>query len=363
MLVFIRLFLNKTHRIISIFNNNIKLTIPLKYHIVFWLGYFTFNVIRWGSYFDDYGYSIKSNIVEFSIHIIIVYGNIFYLIPKLILRKRYKMYVASVILIMALVYIVRTALNYHFVTTEIYPEAFYPGKFFKFNYVLEVIIGEIYVITFVTSIKLMVDWFIEKKRNENLAKLQLSTELKFLRSQIQPHFFFNTLNNLYALTLTKSDNAPQLVIKLSELMQYVLYEINESKANLLDEINHINNYIDIERLRFADRVESELNITGNIEDVKVPPLLFLSFIENCFKHGLKENDKLKIDMNFQLINKDYLVFRLSNNFNPDVNQDNNQGIGITNSKRRLKLLFFNDFELKTTIKETTYNLFLKIPIR
>ena len=86
----------------------------------------------------------------------------------------------------------------------------------------------------------------------------------------------------YALTLEKSNNAPRLVIKLSDLMQYVLYEVKSSKANLLEEINHINNYIDIERLRFKDRIESEMDITGDIGDVEVPPLLFLSFIENCF---------------------------------------------------------------------------------
>lgn len=262
-----------------------------------------------------------------------------------------------------LVYLVRTGLNYLLVTEEIWPEAQDSGKFLETNHIIAVVLGELYVIGFVTAIKVLIDWAIEKRRNEDLAKLQLSTELKFLRTQIQPHFFFNTLNNLYALTLKKSDNAPQLVIKLSEMMQYVLYDVKDSKASLLDEINHINNFIDIEHLRFEDRIESEMNITGNIEDVEVPPLLFLSFIENCFKHGLKENDKVKIDMSFEVAGKDYLKFKLSNNFNPNVNQDNKQGIGIANSKRRLNLLFFNDFELETNIKDATYNLFLKIPIR
>ena len=337
-------------------------TIPAKYHILFWLSYFTLNVIRWGSYFDDYTYSIKSNIVEFSLHIIIVYGNIFYLIPKLILRKRYKTYIACMLVILAMVFFIRTGLNLRFVTTEIYPEAYYPGKFFKFNYILEVIIGEIYVISFVTSIKLLYDWFIEKKRNQDLAKLQLSTELKFLRSQIQPHFFFNTLNNLYALTLKKSDDAPRLVIKLSDLMQYILYEVKSSKASLLREINHINNYIDIEHIRFKDRIESELDITGNIEDVEVPPLLYLTFIENCFKHGLKDNDIIKIKISFEVFDNGYLEFKLSNNFNPETNQNNKQGIGIANSARRLKLLFASNFVLESKTEGNMYNLFLKIPV-
>ncbi len=258
-------------------------------------------------------------------------------------------------------YLVRTGLNYLLVTKEIWPEAEEAGKFLETNHIIAVVLGELYVLGFVTAIKLLIDWPIELKRNEDLAKLQLSTELKFLRTQIQPHFFFNTLNNLYALTLTKSDEAPKLVIKLSDLMQYVLYEVKSSKASLLEEINHLNNYIDIEQIRFKDRIDLEMDITGNIEDVVVPPLMFLNFVENCFKHGLKENDTVKINMSFEVSKDNYLEFRLSNSFNPNTNQETKQGIGIMNTERRLKLLFANNFVLQTHIEEDTYNLFLKIP--
>ncbi len=330
--------------------------------MIFWLGYFIFNFVRWGSYFDDYWYSLKSNLVEFPIHIIIVYINIYYLIPKFILRKKYWTYIFSLAFMLAMVYLVRTGLNYLLVTKDIWPEAEDPAKFMELNHIIAVILGELYVIGFVTAIKLVIDWSIEKKRNEDLAKLQMSTELKFLRTQIQPHFFFNTLNNLYALTLKKSDNAPRLVIKLSDMMQYILYEVKSSKASLLEEINHINNFIDIERLRFKDRIESEMDITGDIEDVYVPPLLLLSFIENCFKHGLKENDKLNIKMSFNVLNG-YLEFNLSNNFNPNTIKDVNRGIGNENAKRRLNLLFSSNYVLESKEEGDIYNLFLKIPVQ
>lgn len=320
-------------------------------------------MIRWGSYFDDYWYSLKSNLVEFPIHIIVVYINVYYLIPKFILRKKYWTYISSLAGILILVYLIRTGLNYLLVTREIWPEAEDSGRFLELNHVIAVVLGELYVIGFVSAIKLVIDWSIEKRRNEDLAKLQMSTELKYLRTQIQPHFFFNTLNNLYALTLKKSDNAPSLVIKLSDMMQYVLYEVKSSKANLLQEINHINNFIDIERLRFEDRVDFEMDITGDIEDVEVPPLLLLSFVENCFKHGLKENDKITINMSFVINKKNYLEFTLKNSFNPDADHDEHHGIGITNAKRRLSLLFFNDYELETKVVDDTYSLFLKIPVK
>jgi LytS/YehU family sensor histidine kinase len=318
--------------------------------------------VRWGSYFDDYWYSLKSNLVEFPIHIIVIYINVYYLIPKFILRKKYRTYVFLLLLMLIMVYLVRTGLNYLLVTKDIWPEAEDPTKFMELNHIIAVVLGELYVIGFVSAIKLVLDWAIEKRRNEDLAKLQMSTELKYLRTQIQPHFFFNTLNNLYALTLKKSDNAPRLVIKLSNMMQYILYEVKSSKASLLKEIGHINNFIDIERLRFDDKVDSEMDITGNIEDVIVPPLLFLSFVENCFKHGMKENDNLRINMSFDISNNGYLEFTLVNSFNPKKTQDDSIGIGNENAKRRLKLLFSNNYILDSKIEGENYKLFLKIPV-
>ncbi len=346
----------------SIFNTKVRQTIALKYHILFWLSYFSFNVIRWGSYFNDFMYSLKTNLIEFPIHIIIVYFNVYYLIPKFVLRKKYWKYIGSIMIILVLVYIVRTGLIYFLVSKTLSPELERPVKFLDINHFIVVALGELYAVTFVTAIKLLVDWTIEKRRNEDLAKLQMSTELKYLRTQIQPHFFFNTLNNLYALTLKKSDNAPRLVLKLSDIMQYVLYEVVSSKANLLQEINHINNFIDIERMRFKDRIEFDMDITGEIDSIQVPPLLFLSFVENCFKHGLNGNDKVQVNMSFKALNNRYLEFNVSNNFNPEKYIEENHGIGIANAKRRLQLLFSNNFILETKIKGNIYNLFLKIPV-
>lgn len=263
---------------------------------------------------------------------------------------------------LALVYMIRTGLIYFLVTKNIWPEVGESGRFMELNHIIVVLLGELYVIGFVTAIKLLIDWSIEKRKNEDLAKLQMSTELKYLRTQIQPHFFFNTLNNLYALTLNKSDNAPRLVIKLSDMMQYILYEVKSSKASLIEEITHINNFIDIERLRFEDRVDAEMDITGDIEDADVPPLLLLSFVENCFKHGMKDNDHLKINMSFDMSNKGYLEVTILNNFNPKATKAETNGIGIENAKRRLMLLFSNNFVLETKVERDTYLVFLKIPV-
>ena len=146
------------------------------------------------------------------------------------------------------------------------------------------------------------------------------------------------------------------------MMQYVLYDIDGSETYLLNEINHINNYIDIERLRFYGKVDAEMDITGDIGDVKVPPLLLLSFVENCFKHGMKGNEKLKMRMSFKVLNTGYLEVILTNSFNPNSPKDDNRGIGNENAKRRLNLLFSNNFVLDSKIEGDTYKLHLKIPV-
>lgn len=344
---------------------NINRVIPIKYHILFWVAYFVFNIVRWGSYFNDYWYSLKSNLVEFPLHIIVVYIHIYYLIPKFILKKKYKRYVFLLITLLGIHYLIRTGLNYLLVTENIWPEAEGTQEAFTFNHIVAVVLGEIYVVALASAIKLTVDWVYERSRVEKLRAMQIKTELSFLKSQIQPHFFFNTLNNLYALTLEKSDVAPNVVLKLSDIMQYVLYEVKEPKISLFTEINYIQNYLDLERLRFGDHIQSETNIVGDIENVMVPPLLFLPFIENCFKHGTKDGTKMKVLISFERVKNKWIIFTVENSFNSfklSEQTNDKHGIGIKNVKRRLELLYKNEFELKNIVKDNKYRIELQIPV-
>ncbi|WP_243739364.1 sensor histidine kinase [Flavicella sediminum] len=260
---------------------------------------------------------------------------------------------------------VRTGLNYVLVTENIWPEAEGLQQVFTFNHIIAVVLGEVYVVALATSIKLIFDWVYELNRVEDLQKIQLKTELDFLKSQIQPHFFFNTLNNLYALTLEKSDVAPSVVLKLSDIMQYVLYEVKEPKIRLFTAINYIQNYLDLERLRHGDKIHCEMDIIGNIEDVEVPPLLFLPFIENCFKHGAKNSDRIYLTISFENEQDNWLIFKVENSFSQNTNKKNKpiHGIGIKNIQRRLELLFAANYEFHTKIVDQTFCVFLKIPLQ
>ncbi|PKV50302.1 histidine kinase [Aquimarina sp. MAR_2010_214] len=336
-------------------------TIKRKYHLYFWIIYFLFNVIRWGSYFNDYWYSLKSNLVEFPLHIILVYFNIYFLVPKYIFKKKYVYYVVFLCLSLGVHYMFRSGLNLLLVTEDIWPEV--EGRLapFGFNHIVAVAIGELYVVGLTSAIKYTVDFLIMQNKNRDLSELQYKTELKYLKAQIQPHFFFNTLNSLYALTIKKSDLAPNLVLKLSNFMRYVIYDTSKKKLPLLQEIDHIDNYIELEKMRYGDRVDSSVDINGNIDDVKVVPMLFLPFIENAFKHGLKNNDRMELLISFERFENE-LIFISKNNYEEESETKQLNGIGIKNVKRRLEILYPRKYTLNIAQKNNEYSILLKIPI-
>ncbi len=340
---------------------------PLVYHILFWIIYFSLNVIRWGNYFDDYTYSFWSNLVEFPIHIALVYLNLQYLMPKFI-PNRLKTYVLVLLLSVLVFSLIRIVLTYNFVTTDIWREASHQDSLFGINYIVAVMIGEIYVVGLTAAIKLGIDRVKFKSRASALEKINLETELALLKSQIQPHFFFNTLNNLYSLTLDKSDKAPETVLKLAALMRYVVYESKNKKVSLTREVKHIQNYIDLEKLRYGNDLEVNFNITGSLENHTITPILLLPFVENTFKHGVSNRlDKKPIAIAISIENNT-LTLATKNYINPDqeehmpLNGINHHGVGLQNTKRRLNLLFGNSYTLDIATTNELYTNTLKIPL-
>ncbi len=199
-----------------------------------------------------------------------------------------------------------------------------------------------------TAMKIVKNWFQQQQESVALEKSSMQSELKFLKSQINPHFLFNTLNNLYALTLKKSDNAPEIVIKLSEMMRYMLYECNEKRVPLQKEIKYIQNYLDLEKLRQGDRTDITFACKGDIGDQRIAPLMFIPFLENSFKHGANsriDNGYVHIDIDV----KQYkLNFKIINSKPPPVPNPGVRkvgGIGLMNVERRLNLIYPNAYKL------------------
>ena len=191
----------------------------------------------------------------------------------------------------------------------------------------------------------------------------MQSELKFLKSQINPHFFFNTLNNLYALTLKKSDLAPEIVLRLSEMMRYMLYESNEKEVSLEKEINYVINYIELEKLRQGERFQINFDIKGAPKQQKIAPLMFIPFLENSFKHGLDSHIKAGY-VNAQLtLNEASVSLDIKNskpkNVQP-IKASKSGGIGLENVKRRLKLLYPNKHNLKINDATDFFHVALEI---
>lgn len=222
-----------------------------------------------------------------------------------------------------------------------------------------------YTVFLTLALFLFKKWYQKEIDNKELEQVNTETELKYLKSQINPHFLFNSLNSLYALTLKKSDNAPEVVLKLSDLLRYLLYEAGEKKVPLSKEIGYMKNYVELEQLRQGDRTAVHLSIIGDDSDCNIEPMLFVPFIENAFKHGVDNNiaaSVIDIDLN---INNGIMVFKISND-KPEhstfKDADYKGGIGLTNVKKRLDLLY-PDHEIDIKDTKTKYTVTLKLNLK
>ena len=210
-------------------------------------------------------------------------------------------------------------------------------------------------------------WFQIQNEKADLITKNVQTELQFLKNQINPHFLFNTLNNLYALTLKKSDLAPDVVIKLSDMLRYMLYECNEKEVALSKEIKYIQNYIELEKIRLSKNVDIQIKIEGDISKTYIAPLLIIPFIENSFKHGLKyssSNAYLHFNVN---ANQNELAFYIenskANNMAGSIRTNTTGGIGLVNVKKRLELIYPSTHSLKIQESPNSYTIDLKIKFK
>lgn len=200
-------------------------------------------------------------------------------------------------------------------------------------------------------------------RIKEVEKQKIEAELKVLKAQVNPHFFFNTLNSLYSLTLDKSDKAPELILKLSELMRYVIYEAREDDIPIKRQLEFLQNYIYLESIRAGDSLKVEMKVSGSHHEITTDPLLFIVFVENAFKHGKKSGEPQPyIDLNFDLSDTKKVVFSLQNNKDEYkmTMQKDQKGIGLENVKKRLQMLYPGKHQLKIFETEDIYRVDLSI---
>ncbi len=201
----------------------------------------------------------------------------------------------------------------------------------------------------------------KEKQNRELEKEKLASELGMLKSQVSPHFFFNTLNNIYALTESGSSDAGNAVLKLSKMMRYVLYESEQGNASLKQEISFMNNYIDLMRLRLNEKINISVDFSPHSGDISIPPMIFISFIENAFKHGISYRDNSFIEISLHS-DPQQLTFTCRNsNFDKQAeNPKLRTGIGLENIRKRLSLIYPGRHTLSLNETPEVYEVNLRI---
>jgi two-component system, LytTR family, sensor kinase len=325
-------------------------------HVIFWL---ILLIILIASDFSQVGWPLVlyQKVVDIIFYAAIIYINLLYLIPQFLSQKRFWTYVALLLLAVLVLTPIKIAIQvFLFADTPSFQHYFIANQSYFFMSMF--LVGSSSTIYGILS-----DWFIHQSEKMELQTQTMQSELKFLRSQINPHFLFNTLNNLYALTLKKSDDAPEIVLKLSEMMRYMLYECNEKKVPLQKEVAYMKNYLDLERLRQHESIDIQFDQTGEISDQKIAPLLLIPFIENSFKHGLNSHiDHGWVNIRMQ-VDGNHLLFSIENSKGPSQPKQVHRksgGIGLVNVRRRLNLIYDDQYQLKISNEPNTYRVILDL---
>ena len=190
------------------------------------------------------------------------------------------------------------------------------------------------------------------------AQLKLKEqELNYLKMQIHPHFLFNTLNTMYGFALQKARETPEMILKLSNLLDYLLYQVDKPFVSLEEEINHIKDYISLEKMRFNNKLDISISENHEYINSKIAPMILLPFVENSFKHGALKDGKLKVNITINS-NSETIKFKIKNSSKTEI--ITNHGIGLDNIKKRLELLYKNQYRLDITNDEDIFKVELRL---
>ena len=322
-------------------------------------------------------------LAKFFMLTVLFYFNYFYLVPKLLLSKNILTYViASIVLIIVSVLLINIAfppdfpkdLHFQGPTQPLLQDApplnpppqnmppRMPRKPDNGYGFLPFFMGLI-TIGIPYSISAILRMYVEWNKNEDLRKIvekvNIQSELQFLKTQLNPHFLFNSLNAIYALSVKKSPDTSQAIVNLSELMRYMLYETDKDLVPLGKEIEYIKSYVQLQRLRLSDSENVNLNISGEDKGKVIPPLLFISFIENAFKYGTDYQGKTDVRINLSIEDTSIKLI-VKNKIGVFNRPSKSSGIGLENVRNRLKLLYPNAHELVVENNGETYTVNLTL---
>ena len=333
-------------------------------HIIFWCGVLLFYTYFFGVDSSDFSYVLSFSLFLMPITIATTYTFIYKLLPDYLITKRYLLFgLYSLYALIISAYLIVISVFYGLV----YLSNFKYANMAPISKSLMLVAIAVYLVVIIVSafklLKLNLKHTEEAKKLETkILETQLKLkeqELNYLKMQIHPHFLFNTLNTMYGFALKKADETPEMILKLSNLLDYLLYQVDKPFVLLNEEINHINDYIELEKMRFNETLDINFQTIHIPSDAKIAPMLLLPFVENSFKHGSLKNAILNINIKL-FYEKSNLIFEIENTSSPDSNSE--KGIGLENIKKRLDLLYKDDYSLKIENKNGVFKVKLNLVV-
>ncbi len=334
-------------------------TFKVLLHLVYWILIWCFMSLLFG-YGDLLNpYSLLYSSIILLIAAGVSYWIVYFLIPRYLAPGRY------VLFLVYLVFTVIVSLDLELITTMlflIFLEKFQVMDIYYSTRDIYTLLSSTYFIVFLTvSIKLVEFWYYEQNRKQVAIKEKIEAELKLLKSQIHPHFLFNTLNNVYSLALQKSDLAPDAVLKLSELLDYLIYHGENDKVSLKKETDLIRNYIELENLRYGERLVIDFQTKGDPESIHLSPLLLLPLVENSFKHGIsKSRKKVRLTIKLEITGRNVDFYIENTRPLKKEKKELKGGTGMINLQKRLELLYQGRHSLEIRDEDTLYAVRLKL---
>ncbi len=347
-----------------------KFNTPFLKHLLFWGIVFSFHTItaHW-AFYRTLQHTLEVYAIMTSLQVIVAYVTIYVLVPKFLDKKKNIIFGLSLLILLILVVTGYHTARYYYLEPT-YPQS-YATYLQDFGHstvwervmTVQVTISKSVFFISPTLLLLMYKFYRDQQRLSKINEQKKTAELTALKHQLNPHFLFNTLNNLYALALKKSDQTPGVIEKLSNILDYMLYRCNDNFVSLQKEIEMIENYLMLEKIRYGKRV----NISFEKEvdkEVKIGPLLLLTFIENAFKHGVtQELQEAFISIKIHL-HLGQIIFNIENSKSKNgVERDDKSSIGLNNVKKQLELLYAQNYSLWIKDELNNYSVNLKLAAR
>ncbi|SFZ94537.1 hypothetical protein SAMN05428642_104236 [Flaviramulus basaltis] len=333
-------------------------------HVIFWLGVLLFYTYLFGADSKTFNDTFIFAFFLMPVTIAVSYVSIYKLIPNYLIKKQYALFALySIYAFIISAYLVMVSIFFSliFVSDFEYAQMAPATKNMLF------IITAVYLVTFIVSAFKLLKLNLKNTEQNNLLKTKIldtqlklkEQELNYLKMQIHPHFLFNTLNTMYGFALKKAEETPEMILKLSNLLDYLLYQADKPFVLLTEEIAHIKDYIALEELRFNDTLKITFK-TNNIDDTqKIAPMLLLPFVENSFKHGVIHKGVLNVDIDLVCETNKINFSIINTSKKPDTTS---RGIGLENIKKRLDLLYPNQYAIKIDNEASSFKVELILNI-